>query len=159
MLSGRLPEEIAKSRLVRHRTDALPKPGGKCDLYHDMESVPRMKTISDKAISAFDRPYVRARVTLLPELKRGRSWVTGHYQPHVVVGPPTDHTPPPPGSKIAGDCLGVEFCGGAHHIGPGQTAEIQLVLFKRGVNYSAVVRGATFTVLEGPAVVGYGYVI
>ena len=120
-----------------------------------------MKTISDvdKAICASDRPYVRARVTLLPELKRGRSWENDHYQPHVVIGPPADRARAATGDKIAGNCLGVEFCGGAHHIGPGQTAEIQLVLFKRGVNYSAVVRGATFTVLEGPAIVGHGYVI
>ena len=83
----------------------------------------------------------------------------GHYQPHVVVGPPTDRTPAPSGSETPGNYLGVEFYGGAHHIGPGQTAEIQLVLLYEGVNYSAVVRGATFTVREGPAVVGYGCVI
>jgi hypothetical protein len=120
-----------------------------------------MKTIfdADRAIRASDRPYVRASVTLLPGLKRGRSWATGSYQPQVVVGPPFDRDSPAPGGEIAGDSLGVEFCGGEQHIGPGQTAEIQLVLFKRGVNYSAVVRGATFTVLEGLAVVGYGYVI
>jgi hypothetical protein len=113
-----------------------------------------------RQLSDADRPYVRATVTLLPELPRGRSWAKGrHYQPHVVVGPPTDRTPAPSGSEIAGHYLSVEFYGGELQIGPGQTAEIQLVLLDQGVNYSEFVQGATFTVREGPAVIGYGYVM
>jgi hypothetical protein len=126
-----------------------------------MESVARMRAISDvdKVITAADRPYVRAKVTLLPELTGGRSWAQGHYQPHVVVEPSTRRTPAPSGSEVARRYLDVEFYGGEQYIGPGQTTEVKLVMLCRGVNYSAIVRGATFTVREGPAVVGYGCVI
>jgi hypothetical protein len=102
---------------------------------------------------------VRAQVTLLPELKRGRSWSAGAYRPHLLVGDPSDRTPTPSGSALADAYLGVEFRGSKGEIAPGQSIEVELVLLYDGINYGALVPGATFTVREGPTVVGYGAVV
>jgi hypothetical protein len=102
---------------------------------------------------------VRVRVTLLRELENRRSWSIVAYRPHLVVGDASDRTPTASGCAVGNAYLGVEFRGGSGEIAPGQTAEMELALLYDGVNYGALVPGATFTVREGPTVVGFGIVI
>jgi hypothetical protein len=49
------------------------------------------------------------------------------------------------------------FVGGPESIGPGESAELSLALmYFPEEDYSEIRRGATFTIREGPLVVGFG---
>ncbi len=104
-------------------------------------------------------PVVIAVMTLLPEAKSRKYLHGGSYRPHIVVGPPTQRVAVLEGNVITEHYLGVAFVGGPESIEPGQTAEVSFALmFFPQEQYHAVIPDATFTVREGPAVVGFGTV-
>ncbi len=56
--------------------------------------------------------------------------------------------------------VGVAFVGGPEELKPGETAEVELAfMYYPNPMYDAVRTGATFTIREGPTIVGYGTVL
>jgi hypothetical protein len=106
-------------------------------------------------------PVADARVTLLPELRRGRSGLsTGQYRPHIVLGPQSQRLAIRDGNRIVEEYLGVMFFGGLDKMDPGDTAEVKLALmYAPELPYTNVRPGATFTLREGPEIVGYGVIL
>jgi hypothetical protein len=108
-------------------------------------------------------PIAVANLTLLPELSRGRRlfWSEGQYRPHIVIGPQSQRTAIiREGNRLTENYLGVAFVGGPETMEPGDTAEVKLALmFFPEYPYDEVQPGATFTVREGPLIVGYGRIL
>lgn len=105
-------------------------------------------------------PVVRAKVTLLPELKAPKFAASGTYRPHLVLGPIEQRTAIVDGHLLVEDYIGVAFVGGPKKIYPGETAEVELALmYYPNPAYVGVQSGATFTVREGPVIVGFGTVL
>ncbi len=97
------------------------------------------------------RAEAEATILMLDAASGGRTApVAGcgcHYRPHVRVGSEGQH-------------LGVCFLDGPELIAPGTTAIVKMVLvYHPEVDYSALVAGAHFLILEGPHVVETGTVI
>jgi hypothetical protein len=99
--------------------------------------------------------YVEALLTMLPATKGGRASpiyprgvaAGSHYMPHFRVGE-------------TGEYLGVAFVGGPECLSPGESAIVTVTLFYAGrVDYSQLVPGASFSVLEGNRVVAHGEVL
>ena len=106
-------------------------------------------------------PVVQAEVTLLPELSRGRRLLTtGQYRPHIVVGPQSQRVVIRDGNVCTEKYFGVMFVGGPEAIAPGESAEVTLALmYFPEEPYSEVGPGATFTLREGPNIVGFGVIV
>jgi hypothetical protein len=106
-------------------------------------------------------PVVQARVTLLPELSCGRRLLTtGQYRPHIVIGPQSQSAAICEGNVCTEKYLGVMFVGGPEAIDPGERSEVSLALmYFPEESYDEVTQGATFTIREGPLVVGFGVVL
>ena len=105
-------------------------------------------------------PTVRASVTLLPETKAPKFASSGTYRPHIVLGPITQRSAILDGYTLLETSVGVAFVGGPEKINPGETAEVELALvYYPYAIYDSVNTGATFTVREGPTIVGYGTVL
>ena len=98
-----------------------------------------------------DTPYAEVWVEFLPLEDGGRSNPVGlndlGYRPHLRVG--------------GGEYLGVEFVDGPEHpIKPGESAFATVrFAYSPQVDYSALVQGAQFEVLEGGRTVGRGHVV
>ncbi len=105
-------------------------------------------------------PVAEASVTLLPELSHGRQGLnTGCYRPHIVMGPQSQRVATREGNRFTENYLAVMFVGGPDALNPGDTAEVKLALmYFPEYPYNEVQPGATFTVREGPLVVGYGVI-
>src|SRR4029077_106954 len=105
-------------------------------------------------------PVVQATVTLLREFTRGRRGLSsGAYRPHIVMGPQTQRVAIRDGDQFTENYLGVMFVGGPDTLEPGGTAEVKLALmYFPEYPYQEVQSGATFTIREGPLVVGYGVI-
>ena len=101
-------------------------------------------------------PVVQAEITLLPELSRGRQLLnSGQCRPHIVIGPQSQRVAICNGNVCTEKYLGVMFVGGPDAIGPGESAKVTLALmYFPEEPYSEVGPGATFTLREGPDVVG-----
>jgi hypothetical protein len=90
--------------------------------------------------------YVEVRITMLSEAEGGRkspiyprgTTAGTHYMPHFRVGE-------------VGEYLGVAFVDGPEVIAPGEAATVTVALIyaDRNVNYSPLVPGVAFSVLEG----------
>lgn len=106
-------------------------------------------------------PVVQATVTLLPELSHGRRLLnTGQYRPHIVIGPQSQRVAIRNGNAFTEKYLGVMFVGGPEAMSPGESAEVTLALMYFPEDpYQDVRPGATFTIREGPLVVGFGAVL
>jgi hypothetical protein len=106
-------------------------------------------------------PVAAAKLTLLPELTHGRRLLaTGQYRPHIVIGPQSQRVAILDGNRFTENYLGVMFVGGPDTMEPGDTAEVKLALmYFPDYPYNEVQPGATFTVREGPLVVGYGVIV
>lgn len=106
-------------------------------------------------------PIVRARVTLLPELSHGRRLLTtGQYRPHIVIGPQSQRAAICEGNICTEKYLGVVFVGGPEAIEPGESSEVSLALmYFPEEPYDEVTPGATFTIREGPLIVGFGVIL
>ena len=105
-------------------------------------------------------PVVEAKVTLLPELSRGRQGLSsGKYRPHIVIGPESQRVAIRDGNRLTENYLGVMFVGGPDSMDPGDAANVKLALmYFPEYPYDEVQPGATFTVREGPLIVGYGVI-
>ena len=106
-------------------------------------------------------PVVQAQVTLLPELSRGRGLLAnGQYRPHIVIGPQSQRAAICAGNVCTENYLGVMFVGGPEAIAPGESSEVSLALmYFPEEPYDEVTQGATFTIREGPLIVGFGVVL
>ena len=106
-------------------------------------------------------PVVRAQVTLLPELTCGRRVLTtGQYRPHIVVGPHSQRVAMHDGKVCTEKYLGVMFVGGPEAMSPGESAEVSLALmYFPEESYDEVRPEATFTIREGPLIVGFDTVL
>lgn len=105
-------------------------------------------------------PVVRARVTLLSEMKAPKFCASGTYRPHLVLGPTEQRAAIMDAQTLVEDYIGVALVGGPEKIYPGETAEVELALvYYPNLTYAGVQAGATFTVREGPVIVGFGTVL
>jgi len=109
---------------------------------------------------SFTVPVVEAKLTLLPELPRGRRGLsTGKYRPHIVIGPESQRVAIREGNRLTENYLGVMFVGGPDSMEPGDSANVKLALmYFPEYPYEEVQPGMTFTVREGSLIVGYGVV-
>jgi hypothetical protein len=105
-------------------------------------------------------PVVEAKFTLLPELPHGRRGLsTGKYRPHIVIGPESQRVALCEGNRMTENYLGVMFVGGPDSMEPGDAANVKLALmYFPEYPYEEVQPGVTFTVREGPLIVGYGVI-
>lgn len=80
--------------------------------------------------------------------------------PHIVVGDPEQRVARVRGNTIAEHYLGVLVADAPDEMVPGKTAEVALYLvYWPEEKYDHVRTGATFTLREGPRVVGFGQVL
>lgn len=105
-------------------------------------------------------PVVEAKFTLLPELPHGRGGLSsGEYRPHIVIGPESQRVAICEGNRLTENYLGVMFVGGPDTMEPGDAANVKLALmYFPECRYEEVQPGVTFTVREGPLIVGYGVI-
>jgi hypothetical protein len=107
-----------------------------------------------------DAATISAVVTLLHELDGPRVISHGKYRPHVVVGPSTQREAITEGRTLLEKYLGVAFVNAEGMLNPGEEAEVtMLLMYHPDVSYSELVPGATFTLREGPRIVGFGKVL
>lgn len=106
-------------------------------------------------------PVVEARVTLLSELVHGRRLLTtGQYRPHIVIGPESQRVAVCNGNAVTENYLGVMFVGEVDSLEPGESGTVGLALmWFPQESYGAVLPGATFTIREGPHIVGFGTIL
>jgi len=81
--------------------------------------------------------------------------------PHIVVGDPSQcEAKVCEGNIITEEYLGILITDAPDELAPGSNADLTLVLmYWPDETYSNVVPGATFTLREGPKVVGFGEVL
>lgn len=110
------------------------------------------------------QPRITAKITFLPPSEGGREvlpmdWSGGQYRPCVVVVDPNQRKASLVNNVAQENYLGVAFVGGSANVVAGQpfVAELAL-LYWPSVSYDALVPGVTFTLREGPHVVGFGTV-
>jgi hypothetical protein len=106
-------------------------------------------------------PFVRASVTLVPELDHGGWPNRPRYMPHIVIGDPSQGVARVVDGNVGMEhYLGVWFIKAPDELTPGKNAEVTLCLmYWPEEPYEEVVPGATFTVREGLHVVGFGRVL
>ena len=95
------------------------------------------------------------------ELSSGRRLLTtGQYRPHIVIGPQSQRVAICEGNVCMEKYLGVMFVGGPDAMNPSETAEVSLALmYFPEETYSEVLPGATFSIREGPLIVGFGVIL
>ena len=107
------------------------------------------------------KPTIRALVVFLRPEEGGRSsgvHASPGYRPHLVVGEMSQRVAVIVGNVGSETYLGVEFSGDERVLLPGIEHAVTLTLLYDGVDYGQLVPGATFTIREGPHVVGFGRV-
>ena len=111
-----------------------------------------------------EQPRIKAQITFLPASEGGRSdpptdFSGGQYRPHLVIGDPNQRKALFVNSVAQEKYLGVAFVGGSGSAFAGHPfiAELAL-LYWPNVSYDSLVSGATFTIREGPHIVGFGTV-
>ena len=126
-----------------------------------LDQTNRMKAEKWTLPSGIVVPVVQAQVTLLPELSHGRRLLTtGQYRPHIVIGPQSQREAIRDGNRLTENYLGVCFVGGPEAMEPGNMAKVKLaLLYFPEYPYDEVQPGVTFTVREGPSIVGYGVIV
>jgi hypothetical protein len=105
-------------------------------------------------------PVIRAQVTLLPELSRGRRLLTTGLQTSHFIGPQSRRVAMRDGNVCTETYLGVMYGGGPEAMSPGESAEVSLALiYFPEVSYDEVEPESTFTIREGLLIVGFGLVL
>jgi hypothetical protein len=111
-------------------------------------------------------PRVECSITFISESEGGRSHPPPHlsgdvYRPHLVIGDPTQRHP----ILVEGNRSAEEHLGIAFHQGPADAsvgfemkAIITLMYYPR-LSYENLKPGVTFTIREGPKIVGFGSVL
>jgi len=104
-------------------------------------------------------PAIEAELTLLKTEDGGRAVPlrlepgSPFYMPHLVIGDPKRTSP-------SGTLLGVAFRRAPLNLAPGDTATVRMdLMYHPEVDYRELTPGATFTVREGPKIVGHGRVL
>jgi hypothetical protein len=111
-----------------------------------------------------NQPRIKAEITFLPASEGGRSappinLSDGKYRPHVVVGDPNQRKALRDNNVAQETYLGMTFVGGPSNVVAGQSFLAELALtYWPNISYDSLVAGATFTIREGPHIVGYGSV-
>jgi translation elongation factor EF-Tu-like GTPase len=108
---------------------------------------------------------IEAEVTFIPASEGGRANPPllfssgGSYRPHIVVGDPKQRKAIIVGNEIQETYLGVVFLSGPDAVEAGEPflAELALIYYPHPA-YDSLAPGATFTIREGPKVVGFGEV-
>ena len=111
-----------------------------------------------------NQPRVKAQITFLPPSEGGRGHLPtdfsdGHYRPHVVVGDPTQRKVLLVDNFAQETYLGVTFVDGPSNVVAGESFLAELALmYWPNVSYDSLVPGASFTLREGPHIIGFGTV-
>jgi hypothetical protein len=80
--------------------------------------------------------------------------------PHIVIGDPGQRQAQIRGNTTTEHYLGVLVADAPDEMSPGGSAEVTLYLmYWPEEKYAGVVAGATFTLREGPKIVGFGQVL
>ena len=110
------------------------------------------------------QPRIKAQITFLPASEGGRETLPtdfsgGQYRPHLVVGDPNQRKAVFVNNVAQEDYLGVAFVGGPSGVVPGEPFVADLALmYWPNVSYDSLSPGTTFTVREGPYIIGFGTV-
>jgi hypothetical protein len=110
------------------------------------------------------QPSITALITFLPASEGGRETLPndfsgGSYRPHVVVGDPNQRKAVFVNNVAQEKYLGVAFVGGPSNVVAGEPFVAELALmYWPNVSYDSLVPGATFTLREGPYIIGFGTV-
>jgi hypothetical protein len=110
------------------------------------------------------QPRIKAQITFLPASEGGRAELPtdlsdGKYRPHVVVGDPNQRKSLLVNNVAQEAYLGVAFMNGSSDVVAGQSFPAELALmYWPNVSYDSLIPGATFTIREGPHVIGFGIV-
>ena len=110
------------------------------------------------------KPRITAQITFLPASEGGRETLPtdfsgGQYRPHVVVGDPNQRKAVFVNDVAQENYLGVAFVGGPSNVVTGASVVMELALmYWPNVSYDLLVPGATFTLREGPHIIGFGTV-
>ena len=110
-------------------------------------------------------PYIKIEITFLSPMQGGRTRPpvlvseNSTYRPHIVIGDPTQRCAITVGNEIRETYLGLVFVSGPEDVRFGEPVEAEAaLLYYPQPEHDSVVQGATFTIREGPKVVGYGRV-
>ena len=80
--------------------------------------------------------------------------------PHIVIGDPYQKEAVFVGNSLTEIYLGVWVMDAPDELSPGRTAEVTLrLIYWPEEKYADVRAGATFTLREGPMIIGFGQVI
>jgi len=110
------------------------------------------------------QPHITAQITFLPPSEGGREALPtdfsgGYYRPHVVVGDPNQRTAVLVNNVAQEKYLGVAFVGGPSGVVAGEPFLAELALmYWPNVSYDSLAVGTTFTLREGPHIIGFGTV-
>ena len=104
-------------------------------------------------------PSVRAVLTMLP--KNIRYPNRARYMPHIVLGDPSQRQAIlGPKNTIAERYLGVWITHAPEDLIPGCRVEVNFeLMYWPEESYGGIAPGATFTLREGPNVVGFGSIL
>jgi len=110
------------------------------------------------------QPRITAEITFLAPSEGGRETLPsdfsgGRYRPHVVVGNPKQRKAVLLNNAAQENYLGVAFVDAPSNVVAGEPAVVELALmYWPNVSYDSLVPGATFTLREGPHIIGFGTV-
>ncbi len=108
------------------------------------------------------RRLIEAKVTFLSAGEGGRDHPANNssaYRPHLVVGDPGRRGIVADDDRMSENYLAVSFSGDGGRLLPDRSYNVRLLLvFYPHSAYGALASGATFTIREGPKIVGYGRV-
>jgi hypothetical protein len=104
-------------------------------------------------------PLVRAALTMVPNKVRYPN--RARYVPHIVLGDPSQRRAiVGPNNTIAERYMGVWICDAPEELIPGRSVELSFqLMYWPEESYEGVAPGATFTLREGPSVVGFGSIL
>lgn len=111
-----------------------------------------------------EKPRITAQITFLSASEGGREtlpndFLGGDYRPHVVVGDPNQRKGIFVNNVAKEKYLGVAFVGGPSNVVAGEPFIAELALmYWPNVSYDSLAPGATFTLREGPYIIGFGTV-
>jgi len=110
-----------------------------------------------------NRAVIEANLTFLSPHEGGRTHLNMKlkglsYRPHIVIGDPNQREAiVGPGNVGLETYCGVAFADGPDHIEPNVVYTVRMVLmYWPHEIYDPVVAGATFTLREGPNILGFG---
>jgi hypothetical protein len=107
---------------------------------------------------------ITAEITFLASSEGGRETLptdfsSGRYRPHVVVGDPKQREAVLINNVEQEKYLGAAFVGAPSNVVAGEPFVAELALmYWPNVSYDSLVPGATFTLREGPHIIGVGTV-